>query len=81
MPIPYPRLGDIVPEVTSPPPITGLPWRAMPRPVIANGASFSAGPASRAARTASDPMKPVSSLQHQPRPASIGPRSSIRSLP
>ena len=63
-----------MPEVTSPPPTTGLPWRAIPGPVIANGASFSAGPASRTARTASEPMKPVSSLQHQPRPASIGPR-------
>ena len=73
--------GDIVPEVTSPPPTTGLPWRAIPEPVSANGASFSAGPASRAARTASEPTKPVSSLQHQPRPASIGPRVVIRSLP
>ena len=79
--MPIPRHGDIVPEVTSPPPTTGLPWRAMPGPVMANGTSFSRGPASRVARTASDPMKPVSSLQHQPRPASIGPRSSIRSLP
>jgi hypothetical protein len=43
--------------------------------------SLSLGPASRTARTASDPMKPVSSLQTQPSPASIGPRDSIRSLP
>ena len=40
------------------------------------------GPAARERRaTASAPMKPVSSLQHQPRPASIGPRSSESSLP
>jgi len=32
-------------------------------------------------RMTSDPMKPVSSLQHQPSPASIGFRSSLRSLP
>ena len=44
MPIPIPRLGDSVPEVTSPPPATGLPWRAMPGPVITNGTSFSAVP-------------------------------------
>ena len=50
--------------------------RRCPGPVRAKGTSFSAGPASRAARTASAPMKPVSSLQHQPRPASIGSRSS-----
>ena len=30
MPIPTPSDGDIVPLVTSPPPTTGLPWRAMP---------------------------------------------------
>jgi hypothetical protein len=70
-----------VPLVTAPPPTTGLPWRAMPGPVIVNGTSFSRGPFSRVARTASEPMKPVSSLQHQPSPASIGPRSSMRSLP
>ena len=34
-----------------------------------------------AAATASEPMKPVSSLQHQPSPASIGLRSLVRSLP
>ena len=39
------------------------------------------GPACRTARTASEPTKPVSSLQHQPRPASIGPRSVVRSFP
>ena len=32
-------------------------------------------PSARARATASEPMKPVSSLQHQPRPASIGLRS------
>ena len=79
--MPTSRHGDSVPLVTSPPPTTGLPWRAMPAPVSVKGTSFSRGPASRTARTASAPMKPVSSLQHQPRPASIGPRSSIRSLP
>ncbi len=73
---PTPRLGDSVPLVTSPPPTTGLPWRAMPGPVDRERRR-----ASRRARlarvraTASEPMKPVSSLQHQPRPASIGPRS------
>ena len=79
--MPTPRLGESVPRVTSPPPTTGLPWRAMPGPVIAKGTSRSAVPSLRAARTASAPMKPVSSLQHQPSPASIGPRSSDRSLP
>jgi hypothetical protein len=79
--MPTPRLGDIVPLVTSPPPRTGLPCRGIPGPSMTKGTSFSAGPAARAARTASEPMKPVSSLQAQPRPASIGPRSSIRSLP
>ena len=34
-----------------------------------------------AAAIASAPMNPVSSRQHQPRPASIGLRSSERSLP
>ncbi len=82
--MPRPRHGECVPLVTMPSPApvaTGLPWRAMPEPVTTNGASFSRGPASRAARTASEPMKPVSSLQHQPSPASIGPRSVVRSLP
>ena len=54
MPIPTSRHGDIVPLVTTPPPTTGLPWRAIPGPVSLKGTSFSAGPASRAARTASD---------------------------
>ena len=53
----------------------------MPGPVSTNGTSFSDGPRSRATRIASEPMKPVSSFTHQPRPASIGPRVSIRSLP
>ena len=44
----------------------------MPCPSIANGTSFSAVPSRRAAAIGSEPMKPVSSLQHQPRPASIG---------
>ena len=48
--MPTPRQGDSVPLVTSPPPTTGLPWRGIPGPVIANGTSFSAGPASRTAR-------------------------------
>ena len=48
--MPEPRLGESVPAVTSPPPTTGLPWRAMPGPVITNGTSRSAGPSSRAAR-------------------------------
>ena len=82
MPIPYPRTGESVPDVTTPPPSTGLPWRAMPGPVIANGTSFSARAVlARACAIGSAPMKPVSSLQHQPRPASIGLRSSVRSLP
>ena len=45
--MPCSRLGESVPEVTSPPPSTGLPWRAMPGPVRTNGTSFSCGPASR----------------------------------
>ena len=60
---------------------TGLPCRGIPLPVSANGASLSAVPAARAAATASAPMNPVSSLQHQPSPASIGLRSVERSLP
>ena len=79
--MPTPRLGDIVPLVTSPPPATGLPWRAMPGPVILKATSFCAGPSSRARRMTSEPMKPVSSLHAQPRPASIGLRSEDRSLP
>ena len=55
-----------------------LPWRGIPGPVNANGTSRSRGSTSR---SASEPMKPVSSLQHQPSPASIGLRSSERSLP
>jgi hypothetical protein len=70
-----------VPLVTSPPPTTALPWRAIPPAGIVKGTSRSAGPAARAAATASLPTKQVSSLQHQPSPASIGPRDSIRSLP
>ena len=62
-------------------PSTALPCRGIPRSVSANGASFSAVPAARASATASAPMKPVSSLQHQPSPASIGLRSVERSLP
>ena len=53
----------------------------MPRSVSTNGASFSAVPLSRAAATASEPMNPVSSLQHHPSPASIGFRDSSMSLP
>src|SRR3954467_10316459 len=30
MPMPIPRHGDMVPDVTSPPPTTGLPWRRDP---------------------------------------------------
>ncbi len=81
MPIPSFRDGLSVPEVTSPPPWMALPWRAMPPPVITNGTSSSDGPFCRAILIASAPMKPVSSFTHQPRPASIGPRVSIRSLP
>ena len=45
IPIPRSRHGEKVPLVTSPPPITGLPWRAIPGPSISNATSFSAGPA------------------------------------
>ena len=81
MPIPMLRQGLSVPDVTSPPPAIGLPWRAMPGPVRTKGTSCSAVPFSRAAAILSAPMKSVASLQHQPRPASIGLRSSERSLP
>ena len=81
MPIPMFRHGLSVPEVTTPPPSIGLPWRAMPGPVRAKGTSCSSVPCARASAIFSAPMKPVSSLQHQPRPASIGLRSSDRSLP
>ena len=79
--MPTPRLGDIVPLVTTPPPAISLPWRAMPGPVITNATSFSAVPSARASRTASAPTKPVSSLHAQPSPASIGLRVSSMSLP
>ena len=36
-----------MPEVTTPPPTTGLPWRAIPWPVTANGTSRSAVPSAR----------------------------------
>ena len=42
--MPIPRQGDIVPLVTSPPPTTALPWRAMPAPVSANGHELLGGP-------------------------------------
>jgi len=79
--MPISRHGDIVPLVTTPSPCSvtiGLSWRGMPGPVKANGTIVSVGlkPVS-----ASEPMNPVSSLQTQPRPASIGLRSSLRSLP
>ena len=48
IPMPRSRHGENVPLVTSPPPTTGLPWRAIPCPSITNGTSFSAGPAARA---------------------------------
>jgi len=68
-----------VPLVTAPtcssPRITGLPWRGIPCPSILKATSFSAVPSARARAIASEPMNPVSSLQHQPRPASIGLRS------
>jgi hypothetical protein len=85
IPIPIPSDGDIVPLVTSPtrsPPWrTGLPGLGIPRSVSTNGASFSAGPSARTLAIASEPMNPVSSLQHHPSPASIGVRSVVRSLP
>jgi len=73
--------GESVPLVTSPPPSTALPCLAMPGPSIVKAINFSAGPALRTAATAPLPMKPVSSLQHHPSPASIGPRFLDRSLP
>ena len=85
MPTPCSRDGEKVPLVTrpagSPSASTALPWRGMPRSVSTNGANFSGVPSARARATASEPMNPVSSTQHQPSPASIGLRSVERSLP
>ena len=70
IPIPTSRQGESEPLVTTPSPCsvrTGLSCRGMPGPVNANGASVSSG--SRP-RSASAPMKPVSSLQHHASPAS-----------
>jgi hypothetical protein len=61
IPIPRSSDGENVPLVTTPPPITGFPARAIPSPSMTNGTSFCAGGFARAAAMASDPMKPVSS--------------------
>jgi hypothetical protein len=79
--MPVCRHGESVPLVTTPPPVIGFPCRAIPGPSMVKATSFSDGPSARTLATASEPMKPVSSLQHQPRPASIGPRSTLRSFP
>ena len=73
------QLGEVV--FVDPPEVGKSVTKDEPYAEIESVKAVSDGPASRTARTASAPMKPVSSLQHHPRPASIGPRSSIRSLP
>ena len=80
--MPTPRQGESVPLVTIAAADDGVALAGDPGAVDRERDEplGRAGP-SRTARTASAPMKPVSSLQHHPSPASIGPRSTERSLP
>ncbi len=69
-----------MPLVTTPPPAIWLPERAVPPAGILKATSLSLGPAARTRATASPPMKPVASLQHQLRPEVTGSRSSPSSV-
>ena len=46
MPIPTSSIGECVPEVTSPPPSIGIPWRGIAFSSITNATSLRSGPSS-----------------------------------
>ena len=46
MPMPLSSIGECVPEVTSPPPSIGMPWRGTAFSSITNATSLRSGPAS-----------------------------------
>ena len=81
MPIPTSSIGECVPDVTSPPPSIGMPWRGIARSSMTNGTSLRVVPSSLIRRSISTPVNSVSSAHAQPRPAEIASVSGEMSLP
>ncbi len=81
MPMPTSSIGECVPEVTSPPPSIGIPWRGIAFSSITNATSRRAGPSSLMRRSSSAPVKSLSSAHTQPSPAEIASVSCVMSLP
>ena len=69
--MPTSSIGECVPEVTSPPPAIGMPWRGTAFSSITKAASFWAGPSSLIRRSSATPLNSLSSAHVQPRPAEI----------
>ena len=63
--MPTSSIGDSEPEVTSPPPSIGMPWRGIACSVIRNATSFRSGPRALTSRSRSAPVNSVSSA-HDP---------------
>ncbi len=81
MPMPTSSIGECVPDVTSPPPSIGMPWRGIAFSSITNATRRRSGPASLIARRRSAPVKSLSSAHTQPSPAERASVSCVMSLP
>ena len=81
MPIPTSSIGECVPDVTSPPPSIGMPWRGIAFSSMTKATSRRSGPSSLTRRRTSTPSNSLSSAHAQPRPAEIASVSGPMSLP
>ena len=81
MPIPMSSIGEWEPDVTSPPPSIGMPWRGIAVSSITNATSLRSGPSAFTRRSVSTPVNSLSSAQTQPSPAEIASVSGPMSLP
>ena len=81
MPMPLSSIGECVPDVTSPPPAIGIPWRGIAFSSITKATSLRSGPASLIRRSSSTPVNSFASAHVQPRPAEIASVSGVMSFP